>query len=274
MPQAGQSHEDRIAAFAHRETSVLTLDDYQGRYTSISLERSSNGVLLVRLHTDGGPFVMTRDAHNELSQVFYDIAADRANRVVVLTGTGNSFSHLIDTDGLKGDKTTPSGWDHVSWSAERIVVGSLDIDVPLITAINGPLTVFPCWPFAGDVMLCSEDTVIQDSTHFIAGRVPGDGNNIIFEMLLGPVRARYFLLTGQRISAQEALSLGLVNEVLPADALLPRAMELANSFAEIGDVTLRATRRALTFEMRRRVRADIGHGLAIEGLAYIDNPPV
>jgi enoyl-CoA hydratase/carnithine racemase len=206
--------------------------------------------------------------------VFYDIAADRANRVVVVTGTGASFSDQLDTQGLAGDKTTARGWDHVAWSAERIVTGILDVDVPVITAINGPLTIFPCWPFAGDVMLCSEDTVIQDSTHFVAGRVPGDGNNIMWEMLMGPNRSRYFLLTGQRISAQEALSLGLVNEVLPRESLLDRALEFANKFAGVGDVTLRATRRALTFELRRRVRADIGHGLAIEGLAYIDNPPV
>lgn len=253
---------------------MLTLDDYQSRYESISLERSPNGVLLVRLHTDGGPFVMTRPAHNELSQVFHDIAADRANRVVVLTGTGDSFSDLLDTEGLSGDKTTARGWDHVAWSAERILTGIMDVDVPVITAINGPLTIHPCWPFVADVMLCAEDAVIQDSTHFAAGRVPGDGNNIIWEMLMGLNRSRYFLLTGQRISAQEALSLGLVNEVLPREDLLDRAMEFANKFAEIGDVTLRATRRALTFELRRRVRADIGHGLAIEGLAYIDNPPV
>jgi enoyl-CoA hydratase/carnithine racemase len=256
------------------ETPVLTLDDYQSRYESISLERASNGVLLVRLHTDGGPFVMTRQAHNELSQVFYDIAADRDNRVVVLTGTGTAFNDQLDTQNLSGDKTTPRGWDHVGWSAERIVTGILDVDVPVISAINGPLTIFPCWPFVSDVMLCSEDTVVQDSTHFAAGRVPGDGNNIIWEMLMGPNRSRYFLLTGQRISAQEALSLGLVNEVLPLEELLPRALEFADKFAEIGDVTLRATRRALTFELRRRVRADIGHGLAIEGLAYLDNPPL
>jgi enoyl-CoA hydratase/carnithine racemase len=217
---------------------------------------------------------MTRPAHNELSQVFYDIAADRDNRVVVLTGTGAVFNDRVDTQSLSGDKTTAHGWDHVGWSAERILLGILDVDVPVIAAINGPLTIHPCWPFVADVMLCSEDTVIQDTTHFPAGRVPGDGNNVIWEMLLGPNRSRYFLLTGQQISAQEALSLGLVSEVLPLENLHERALEFANKFAELGDVTLRATRRALTFELRRRVRADIGHGLAIEGLAYLDDPPV
>lgn len=251
---------------------MLTLDDYRQRYRSIALDRADNGVLVVRLHTDGGPFVMTRPAHNELSQVFYDIAADRENRVVVLTGTGDSFSALLDGQGLKGDKTTAHGWDHVAWSAERILTGILDVDVPVISAINGPLRIHPCWPFTADVMLCSDDAVIQDSTHFAAGRVPGDGNNIIWEMLLGPNRARYFLLTGQTLSAQEALALGLVGEVLPREDLMDRAMEFANRFAELPDLTLRATRRSLTFELRRRVRADVGHGLAIEGLAYINDP--
>jgi enoyl-CoA hydratase/carnithine racemase len=253
---------------------VSRFDEYQNRYNSVSLERSSKGVLMARLHTNNGPFVMGRKAHNELADVFFDIAADRDNRVVVLTGTGAAFNDQLDNVSLKDDKVTAKGWDHVRWAAERILTGILDIDVPVIAAINGPLTIHPCWPFVADVVLCAENTIIQDSTHFMAGRVPGDGNNIIWEMLLGPNRARYFLLMGQQISAQEALSLGLVGEVLPLDELLDRALFIADKFADVTDMALRATRRAITLELRRRVRNDLSHGLAIEALAYIDNPPV
>ncbi|WP_448624487.1 enoyl-CoA hydratase/isomerase family protein [Geodermatophilus sp. URMC 64] len=248
-----------------------SLDEYRNRYSTISLERSPNGVLLVRLHDDGGPFVMGRQAHTELSEVFFDIAADRENRVVVITGTGETFNDRVGESTAAG-KASPSGWDHIRWTAERILTGLMDVEVPVIAAINGPITVHPCWPFLADVVLCAEHAVIQDTTHFTAGRVPGDGNNIVWEMLMGPNRSRYFLLTGQRIPAEQALSLGLVGEVLPLDALLDRALELANGFAERKDLTLRATRRALTFELRRRIRNDLDHGLAIEALAYLDDP--
>jgi enoyl-CoA hydratase/carnithine racemase len=90
-------------------------------------------------------------------------------------------------------------------------------------------------------------------------------------MLLGPNRARYFLLTGQELSAQQALDLGVVNEVLPADRLMARARELAGNLAKLRPMTLHATRRALTVELRRRLNDEVHYGLSMEALAALDN---
>jgi enoyl-CoA hydratase/carnithine racemase len=111
--------------------------------------------------------------------------------------------------------------------------------------------------------------VIQDVPHFVNGLVPGDGVNLIFPLLLGWNRGRYFLLTGQEIDAGEALDLGLVNEVVPRSALMPRAWELARQLARQPRLTLRYTRVMFTQPLKKMVLSDLGYGLALEGSAYM-----
>ena len=83
-------------------------------------------------------------------------------------------------------------------------------------------------------------------------------------------RGRYFLLTGQTLSAKEAHELGVVAEVLPRDRLLIRAWELAAQLTEKSDLTLRYSRVAMTLQLKRQMQDMLGYGLAIEGLAAVD----
>ena len=91
-------------------------------------------------------------------------------------------------------------------------------------------------------------------------------------MLLGPNRARYYLLTGKEIDAREALSLGLVAEIMPKEKLLPRAWELARYLLTKSTLTLRYSRVALTLELKRRMLSDLGYGMSLEGMAGLSLP--
>ena len=119
-------------------------------------------------------------------------------------------------------------------------------------------------------ILASETAEFQDSAHFPTGLVPGDGMHIVYPLLLGTNRGRYFLLTGQIISARQAQELGLVGEVLPKDRVLARAWELAEQLAKQPLLTLRYARVALTMDLKRRLQDLLGYGLALEGLASLD----
>jgi enoyl-CoA hydratase/carnithine racemase len=121
-----------------------------------------------------------------------------------------------------------------------------------------------------DIVLASTTTTFQDG-HFIHGRVPGDGVHVVWPLLLGLNRAKYFQLTGQVLSSVEAQSLGIVNEVLAPDRLRPRAWEIARELAKRSTLLLRYSRVALNINLQRLLQGDIGYGLLLENMGAVDD---
>ena len=146
----------------------------------------------------------------------------------------------------------------------------LDIEVPLIAAVNGPVRLHSEYVLLADIVLATPTTVFQDKPHFDFGIVPGDGVNLLWPEVIGSVRGRYFILTRQELDAETAKEWGAVNEVVPADRLLARARELAEGLAKLPPLTSRYTRVALTQKLRRIIEDGIGYGLALEGISAAD----
>ena len=240
--------------------------DYFDRYETLAFERTPEGILTLRMHWNGGPVVYRPAHHRDWSRAFLDVAADRDNRVVILTGTGDSFIASSGWDEPIGDAGT---WDRIYWEGRRVLHSLLDVGVPIIGAVNGPAAIHAELAVLSDITLASETAYFQDAAHIPGGAVPGDGVHVVWQELLGSNRGRYFLLTGQQIPAREALALGVVNEVLPPDRLMPRALELARQLAALPTLTLRYTRVAFTERWKRLMHDALGHGLALEGLAML-----
>src|SRR5947208_14104390 len=106
----------------------------------------------------------------------------------------------------------------------------------------------------------------QDASHPAFGIVPGDGLHIVWPEVIGEIRGRYFLLSGQKLSAAQAKEFGAVNEVVPHKALLPRAWELARHMTKQSPLTLRYTRMALSTRFRRRLQESLSYELAFDGI--------
>lgn len=166
------------------------------------------------LHTSGGSLVWSASAHDELAYCFTDVGADRENKVVIITGAGHDFCAEIDHASFS--LTTAGAWDVVIDDGRRLLNNLLDIEVPVISAVNGPARVHPEIPVLSDTVIASETALFQDAPHFMRGTVPGDGGHVVWPHVLGPNRGRYFLLTGQELDARKALEYGVVNEVVPA----------------------------------------------------------
>jgi enoyl-CoA hydratase/carnithine racemase len=247
-----------------------SFDQYSQAYTHARIERV-DGICLVQLHTDGGPLVWGDGPHTELGYIFEDVGRDPDNRVVILTGTGDEFIARLDTSWVGG--MNPHKWDKILQHGRRLMLNLLDIEVPVIAAINGPATVHAELGLLADIVLASETTTFRDAPHFRYGTVPGDGVHIVWPLLLGPTRGRYFLLTGQRISAADALDLGVVSEVLPHGELLDRAWAVARDLARQPDMALRYARLSLTHSIKRMMNDGLGFGLALEGLGAYQSWP-
>jgi len=249
------------------------LQDYANKYQTIRMERR-DGILQMTLHTDGGPLRWGFLPHAELPAAFYDVGADRGNRVVILTGTGAEFSGPRATPGTSSFPTRPpmERIDRIHWEGRQLLMRLLEIEVPVISAINGPAWRHSEIPLLCDIVLAADTAQFQDSAHFPSDLVPGDGMHIVYPLLLGMNRGRYFLLTGQTLDARKALDLGLVAEVLPPDRLLPRAWELAEDLARRPTLLLRHTRLLLTEALRRQMHELLGYGLGMELLALGEKP--
>ena len=246
-------------------------------YRYVKLERR-NGIMQMTLHTDGGPLRWSLDAQVELAAAFAEVGGDRENRVIILTGTGNEFSGpRLDPNApfFHGTQLTPSGVYHVFRNARRLVNALLDVEVPMIAAVNGPAKRHADLALMCDIVIAADDVTFEDTAHFHnGGIVPGDGINVVYTLLLGLNRARYLMLTGQVLSAREAKDLGLVAELMPRDELLPRAWALAEQLAKKSDMLLRYTRMVLTHPLRKALDEGLQYYLAMEKLSTLDKRDV
>ncbi len=200
---------------------------YSEKYKDIMKMTRRNGILEVKMHTDGGPLKYVWKVHEAWGKAWKEIGSDHENQVVILTGSGDKW--------LVGD---PGAWKIplIQWSAdaklkmrmesqklmENLVFG---IDVPVIAAINGP-GVHVEFGALADITLVTEDVDFWDP-HFLAGVVPGDGMGMVLQRTIGIKRASYYAYTGKKLDGKTAVELGLANECLSREKILDRAWELA-----------------------------------------------
>lgn len=252
---------------------MTRLADYQGKYAFASIERSGSGVLTVTMNTDGGSWVFSNDAHARLGQMFDDIAADPDTKVVLFTGAGEAFcnSAIMEEVGLIFGSMNPAQVDEWYWDGKRFLTKMLDIEVPVIFAVNGPALIHGEIFMGAELVIASTHATFQDATHIPTGNVPGGDTQVIWEELLRLNRHRYFQFAGQMLTAHEALAAGAVSMVVEPEALLPTAKAHAERLAALPLDTLRATRLALNARLRRLVLAEAGPGMAYLGVTLLDN---
>ena len=205
-------------------------EDYRETFKDFfRLTRREDGVILAEAHTLGGPIQLSVQNHRALGQLLKVVGADPENEILILTGSGDEFMMDSDPDGFELEAEDMPYWAYeYAYKDGRINVSSLvnDLEIPTIGLLNGPgfhsEIVLMC-----DITLAADDAKIFD-LHFDIGSVPADGIHNAFQELLGTKRAAYALLTGQALTAQQALDYGLVNEIMPRDQLISRAYQIAD----------------------------------------------
>ena len=229
----------------------------------IAMTRAGD-IVELRFHSGGGPLIWDADSHREITEAFHALLMMRDVKVVILTGTGDTYCCELDVTSFAGIP-----WGEIWWEGKRMLSGLNDLDVPVISAINGPATVHSEIPVMADLVLAADHALFADRSHFATrDTVPGDGVNLVWGELLGPTRAKYFLLMGSTIDAQEAHRLGVVNEVLPLAGLGDRAWAIARELARRELPVLRYAKAAVSAGFRRGFAEGLSHSLGVEGCGH------
>src|SRR5579871_1718024 len=237
---------------------------YFTTYENFAVSRSASGVLTVRFHTDGKEHTFNGTTH-DFPRLTEDIAYDRDNKVLVLTWTGETFINNIDGPSL-GDLTKPSTADVLYLEGRRGVQRLVDLEIPIIAAVNGPVSVHSEYALLADVVIAADTTVFSDLPHLAFGIAPGDGLFVVWEEVLGLNRARQLEITQGSFTAQQALEWGAIAEVVPLAEVLPRAQAIAEAMTQRPQLTNRYM--AVLFRQRisRRLAEGMALGMALESL--------
>jgi enoyl-CoA hydratase/carnithine racemase len=243
--------------------------DYFSAYGHLKLTRDANGVLVAEFHANGGPFIMTAQAHTEFVDAFYRIAQDRANKILILTGAGGEFITDVDWSSF-GDVADPGVWSQVHDEGVQALENIANIRVPVIAAIEGRAHVHSDYALLASVIVAAEGATFQDVAHFAAGIAPGDGIFTTWSYRAGAGRAEAFLLNPQPLPARTAYEWGVVAEVVPNGKALSRARELAALYLKAPEVTRRNTRVHFIQPLKERIVREVGYGLSLEGASAAD----
>jgi enoyl-CoA hydratase/carnithine racemase len=257
--------EHSLASESHSHNVDAKTPNYFSAFPSVHISRSASGVVTLRLHTNEQAFRLTFDAYAQLPQAFQAISLDPQNRVLIITRTGDSFIESADLSTF-GDLRSALGWQAVMARARRAVQGFVDVDIPVIAAVNGPVPLHSEWALLADIVIAAEDSWFDDP-HLAGGLAPGDGTSLAWIELLGLNRARSMLLLKERLTARSAFEWGVIRELKARDQVLPRAREIAEQLTQWHPTTLRATRQALTYRLRRVMAEGLAVGWNAEALS-------
>jgi enoyl-CoA hydratase len=239
-----------------------------GEYQHLRFESRPSGVLLVTLDR---PPVNATDArmHWELTQVWRTADLDPAVRVILVTGAGKAFSAGGDVALLEEMAGNTTAIGRSLREAADIVYNMVNLDKPIVSAINGvAVGAGLAVALMADISIISETARFTDG-HLRLGVGAGDHAAILWPLLCGMAKAKYYLMTAEFIDGKEAERIGLVSLCVPPEKLMDKAWEVANRLAEGPQSALRLTKRALNGWLR--VAAPIfDSSLAYEMLNFLE----
>jgi enoyl-CoA hydratase len=240
----------------------MNFDDYK----TLKFERRGR-ILTITLNRPDKLNSLAGEAHTELSRVFYDVVEDKDSDILVVTGAGRAFSAGGDIEHMQWLHDNPAEFYRAVREAKRIVSSLLECDKPIIAKVNGDAiglgsTLAVCC----DVIFAADHARFGDP-HNNVGLTSGDGGQIMWPVLIGYARAKHFLLTGEKLSAPEAVQIGLINKALPAAELDAAVDAYADKLASLPVQSLRWSKSTINMPRRQMAASMMDVGMAYENVA-------
>jgi enoyl-CoA hydratase len=238
-------------------------------YRHLLFERRPNGVVLITINRPEAMNATNARLHWELTQVWLTIDADPEARVALVTGAGRAFSAGGDLGLVEEMAGNAEAAARTMREASDLVYNLINLDKPVVSAINGvAVGAGLVVALLSDISIMSETARITDG-HTRLGVAAGDHAAIIWPLLCGMAKAKYYLLTCEFIDGKEAERLGLVSLCAPPDQVLPKAWQIADSLAAGSQHAIRWTKRALN-NWLRQAGPIFDQSLALEMLTFME----
>jgi enoyl-CoA hydratase/carnithine racemase len=225
-------------------------------------------VRIIRLNRPDQLNSFDDDLHHGLASLWAQVEQDDEARAAVITGNGRAFSAGGNIDDFERFHRDFSARRRTLRNARRLVDELLNVHIPVVAAVNGPAVGL------GATLMCLCDIVfIADSTyvadpHVASALVAGDGGAVTWPAYTSLLKAKQYLLTGDRIPAPEALTLGLANFVVPAEQVVEDAVAFAHRLASLPPQQVQDTKGVLNQILRNNATLTLGYGLAAESQSH------
>lgn len=239
----------------------------QDGYRALQIDRVEDVLRITIDHPDSKLNAVDDLLHREFARLFRELKQEDEARAVLLTGSGAAFSAGGDfawfptLDDL-------AKLEHLRRDAKQLIWDLLDVELPIVAAVNGPAIGLG----ASIALLC--DTIFMADTASIAdphvriGIVAGDGGAAIWPLVLGPARAKQFLMTGDPVDASAAERMGLVNRVVAADSLADEALAFAQRLAAGAPLAVRYTKQAVNKLVKDALNVAFDTSTALEIVTF------
>ena len=235
----------------------------------LKFDAKPNGVLLITINRPEVMNAMNARLHWELTKVWGVVNEDASTKVAIITGAGGqNFSAGGDLEWVDSMVGNPKEVATTMTEASDLVYNMMACEKPIISAINGVavgggLTV----ALMADISIVAEDAKLTDG-HVKIGVSAGDHAAIVWPLLCGMAKAKYYLMTAEFVSGREAERIGLVSQCVPAAEVMDKAMAVANKLASGSQQAIRYVKRSLNGWMNM-ARPIFESSLAMEMLCFL-----
>lgn len=242
--------------------------DYS-RYRYLAIQREA-GIATLTLNQPENRNAVHAEMHAELEHVWLDLASDREVNIIVFTGAGKTFSAGGDVKRMASRFGTDEAWQFsldVPAATRRLFQNILEVQQPIICAVNGDAVgLGATLALFSDVAIIAETAKFGDS-HVKVGLVAGDGGAVVWPLLVGPARAKEFLMRGKLMSGTEAHALGLVNHVVPTEQVMETAMSMARELNALPPLAVRWTKLSVNKWLKHQLNLILDASIAYEMLS-------
>lgn len=231
------------------------------------MTRREDGVVTVRMHCMGGPLIWSMEMHDAIGKMWRLLGTDRETEMIIFTGTGNLWVSDFESASWapEGDNAGETRYNHMFVDGRRMIITMIqDTEVPTLGVLSGSGGHIELACMC-DFAIAADDITVLDP-HMLPGvnNVPGDGIQSCFLELMPTRQAVWYLMTGDKMTAEQLVKFGLVSEIVPREKLMDRAYEIADILMAQNRIARRLSTQVVRRPWKKRIVDDLDTAFGTE----------